>query len=959
MALTFTTVQDLKQAGIAILVKASTDVDNAVNCIFTDNKHSTASNSLDHTIISVEKMNADASGVMIYLSDTQYNKLTVGDTVVLTISTQDGTNGLVQKTLQGLEYKRAIPFSITSIVDGYETVHVTIQLNKTIYDQNSEAVDGYYPSVTLSQGGTVLENNCGVTYGAPTPTGEVTITIGNPGANTPLPTGQYEVGISVNNNIGAFHESVFVDVTSDPNTVEAVSFNTFDVCGGMFQLEYGAKDYSGYTTLKVYASFSQKDNLDVSGTIKVADICGVTFDAPVEWLMPESIKNVLTSLDVSGAYDTEKFEVQFWIEGNADTTDNDVDDSRPHIGAKTTSKYWLDKQLSAPTLSLDDINWISGVQIVQVVEAGSFNNYTVSYDLSGNKSNDTMDACGATVNSSAFKSYSYSDLEPVNGNYKELSVSVERPEINNLDAINPPMNKSTAATINWLKAIKSATAPVVTFTDITSSSDGSIEFALIEASANTELFGTLMAGESPIDSIIESIPASGTTVVTFEAVPPATLEAGIKYTMNAYSRFDLSNYDGRYKVLNGGLPHLLSAAISASKFFTLPPTMVLTVRPNASDELKIVRMTGDANANNIERLVVYAKDVDGQVLESKLTVGDDFADTCGNTILNTGGNVDNFNTSFIQDFEFATTISIDSSGGMFLLGIIDTPDEVDAILVDKEATAQVGAFNNAVIEYDAGVIKYDATLDASTNFATDYTYNAENDSFNAWTSSGEKLSQLLVDTCGTLLGAKSVDGSDLNVADLSSALALETLKRDAMVQTLDSMDSTIIQWNTDIPAANASETDKASHTNTELTHKVFSVSGEVIVEDASGVLSVPNFGHTSANLTVKYGDYATLVGIQGDLVTDATVLYDAAVVKKNELVATKNALIADDATPGSILYAADKVSTASSARASRKGDLVVAASIAYAALYGVGGTITVPTNGFLKTLNEKRTALGN
>ena len=263
MSLTFETVQDLNQAGIAIRVKANASggvVTNAVNCSFTDNKHNEQIKSLDLTTITAEKMNnSDASGVTIYLSESAYETLSVGDTVVLTVTTH--YNGaLVQKTLQPIVYKRAIPFTTSGVVDGFETVHVTIQLNKTIYDQNARPVDGYYPSVTLSQNGSVLTGDYDVQYGAPSSTGEVKITIGNPVASKPLPAGHYEVGINVNNNIGAFHESVFVDVTSDPNNVEATSFNTFDVSGGMFQLEYGAKDYSGYTDLKVRASFSQKDN---------------------------------------------------------------------------------------------------------------------------------------------------------------------------------------------------------------------------------------------------------------------------------------------------------------------------------------------------------------------------------------------------------------------------------------------------------------------------------------------------------------------------------------------------------------------------------------------------------------------------------------------------------------------------------------------------------------------------
>lgn len=923
MVLTFTTVQDLNQAGIAILVKASVNVTNAVNCIFTDNKHTEHTKSLDHTLIPVSKMN-HPDGVTIYLSDAAYDTLSVGDTVVLTISTYEN-GALVQHTLQPIEYKRAIPFTTSSVVDGFETVHVTIQLNKTIYDQNARPVDGYYPSVTLSQNGSVLMGDYDVRYGAPSSTGEVKITIGNPVASKPLPAGHYEVGINVNNNIGAFHESVFVDVTSDPNNVEATSFNTFDVSGGMFQLEYGAKDYSGYTDLKVRASFSQKDNSSVlhdSVWTVAEDICGVIFDAPVEWLMPDDVKDALNALNVNGAYDTEKFEVKFWIEGTADTTDDNVVNGRLHIGAKTTSKYWLDSKLITPTLSLDAIDWISGEQTMEVVEDGSFNNYTVYYDLSGSNgsaSNAVMnDACGTTMEAKAEISYGYSQLLPnAAGDYKSLHVRVERPEINHLDAISPPMNKSDSIYIDYLKAVKRAAAPeVVEFTPITVAHDGSIEFAYIEASANTDIFGYLQNGVDvsghPIvlDSASESIPApdASNAVISFNN----DLLSGTKYVMNAYSRFNLSSFNAKYRELNETKKrdgtgvgefsdnYLLSAKTSDSNFFTEPPTFELFVRPTGhTNKLSTVRMHGESKGNNIKKMIVFVKDVCGQVLESELVVEVGQEDTCGNVVLNSGGHVDNFNTKFIQDFVFDEPVSIGIDGDMFLLGIIDTPNEVDAIGYDQTANPNTTALNTAINAYDAGVVAYNTAVDVSTNYLTNVSYVEIDDELKGWTASAESLGLLLVDTCANIMGDESVSGSNLNVAALLAVSNAETQDSSAMTQTASRMNTAILAWGTAYAAA-ATADKPGLKSSPVLTYTVFTASGETAFALSVAEIAVPNAGYSTINLEKTYEDYVKLVTAQETIKHTAHVAWNQSRLANEALKAKVDTLNGAATVVGSI-----------------------------------------------------------
>jgi hypothetical protein len=893
-------------------------------------------------MISAASMNAATAlgeGIMVYLSATQYETLSNGSKVILTIL----STGCTKLVKQQLTYKQVIPFEIVSVVDGLEQADVILQLDADIHDQNK---DGFAIDVSVSQGGKVLEDDFGLFKALNNivvpETAIVKFQIGDPHGNSPLPNGEYEIGFTVSNDIGSVSKSVIVIVTSTPSTVEATSFNTFaEPSGCLFQLEYGDKNYSNYTNLKVMASFTQKDNSSVpSASILVADICGATFntidtDAPLEWLMPDSIKTTLNALDVDGAYDAEKFEVQFWIAGDADLTDDDVDNARNHVGAKSSSKFWLDAKLNTPTLSLHDIDWTSGEQIIEVVEDGSFNNYAVYYDLSGSNGsasnavmNDASGSSGATMEAKAEISYTYSQLLPnAAGEYKSLYVHVERPEINNLDAITPPMNKSDSASIDYLKAVKRAAAPeVVDFTPLTVDHDGSIEFAYIEASANTDLFGYLQNGVDvsghPIvlASGYESIPApdASNAVISFDD----DLSSGTKYIMNAYSRFDLSSFNAKYRELNETKKsendaigefndnYLLSAKTSDSNFFTEPPTFSLTVRPTGhTNKLSTVRMHGESKGNNIKKMMVFAKDVCGQVLESEVLVGADHEDSCGNVVLNTGGHVDNFNTSFIQDFVFDEPVSIGIDGDMFLLGIIDTPNEVDAIDYDQSANALTTALNTAINEYDAGVVAYNAAVDVSTNYLTDVSYVEFDDELKGWTASAESLETLLVDTCNNIMGGEDIANSNLNVAALLALSNATIQDSSGMLQTAASMNAAITQWGVDVSGATPAAA-AALKSHPTLTYTVFTASGETAFAQSAAEINVPIQGYSTINLANTYNDYVDLVTAQQAIQHTAHVEWNLARVANISLKAKVTTLTGLASVAGSIKEAkAEKVNS--------------------------------------------------
>jgi len=956
-------------AGVAVQVTINSTVGSSVHCVFTDAIHN-SSTDIDSTIISTKQIQntaVDASGkkvFTVYLSQAAYDALPDGNKKVNFKATTGTGAGKKSAVLGPLTYLQTIPFTVESIIDGVEKAHVTLQLDNERYLANSAE---YAVFATVYQDGLIkvdeqgVEIDYGIIYSDPSSTGEVEITIGGTGNNR-LPVGTYEIAVTVSNSIGSVTRSATVIVSTDPANVEATSFNTFDVSGAMFQLEYGPKDYSGYSSdLTLYGIITQTGNnsTDLGVTLTIADICGVTFNesAPSEFIMDASSLAALTPIDVDGGYDGEKFKIELWLEGQDAS-------GTLYQGPKTTSSFWLDQKLATPTVALDAINWDTGAQTTSITADGSFNSYEVVCDLSGSVHSVIMDVSG---NEKAYAShtYSYNTLLPVsNGDYKELSVHVQRPEINHLDASNPPLNKSDIATLDYLKAIKRAGQPLVYFTDITQTSDGSVEFAYIEASANTDLYAELGSSSvsdefNLIDSSFGEIPDADASNVIFNFI--ATLVGGTKYIMNAYSRFDMAaaGYDSVYSTLNNNSNLLLSRPSTIAQFFTDPPTMTMTVIPTGdTNSLSTVRMVGEANGNNISRLLMYAKDVSGQVLESSTVIGPNFVDTCGNVILNLGSNVNNFNTSFIQDFVFTETISIDQTGGMFLLGIVDTPNQVDAILVEQTVNALTTDHNNAINAYNTGVVAHNIAVDACNNPLSDADYAVADALYTAWTASGEALEQLLIDTCGTVLAGTNTVGSDNNVTDLSGISVNEALLHSAMGQTADSISSNIISWTTNYDSATPSE--KSNLRITPITYEEYEVSGNTFTTTITEIPIPPiltSGGYSTTYLLQYFSDYMVTVTNQANISQTATAAYNAAVIENNILKGIIDTINGTGA--GSLSYAVTQAVAAETNRTARMTVLQGGAVSTKTALVGTG-TVQAPSDGSLvKAMNDTRAALSN
>ncbi|MDA9072762.1 hypothetical protein N9K75_02685, partial [bacterium] len=273
------------------------------------------------------------------------------------------------------------------------------------------------------------------------------------------------------------------------------------------------------------------------------------------------------------------------------------------------------------------------------------------------------------------------------------------------------------------------------------------------------------------------------------------------------------------------------------------------------------------------KMMVFVKDVSGQVLEKSIEIGDGFTDTCGTVVLNSGSHVDNFNTSFIQDFEFDEPISIGIEGDMFLLGIIDTPNEVDAIGFDQEANSLTTALNTAINAYDAGVVAYNTAVDVSTNYLTDASYVEFDDELKGWTASAESLGLLLVDTCANIMGDESVYGSNLNVAALLAVSNAETQDSSAMTQTASRMNTAILAWGSAYAAA-ATADKPGLKSSPVLTYTVFTASGETAFAQSVAEIAVPNAGYSTINLEKTYDDYVKLVTAQETIKHTAHVAWN-------------------------------------------------------------------------------------
>ena len=293
-----------------------------------------------------------------------------------------------------------------------------------------------------------------------------------------------------------------------------------------------------------------------------------------------------------------------------------------------------------------------------------------------------------------------------------------------------------------LKAIKRAESPTAEITVDLTEPDVEFKFTSLPDLSYTDVYAvvksyngsTIVYGNSSRDT-------SGNATIT---LTHGNLVAGARYIGSAHTRYDMDSagFNTRYKALNSNSQYLLSIAQSTQFVYSSQPTLALYVRPTdaSSNELRVVRMTGEMNGNDVVELICYAKDVCGNVMEKRLAVDASSRDSCGNNI--SGSTWSDFADAYDHDFTFDKAVEV--INGMFVVGIVDTANALDAITVKQTAHADATDFANAAADYNAALAAYNAALDASNNKLLDETYYELYTTYNNLEISYNELSANLI-----------------------------------------------------------------------------------------------------------------------------------------------------------------------------------------------------------------------
>lgn len=521
---------------------------------------------------------------------------------------------------------------------------------------------------------------------------------------------QYELSVGLENAFGVemSHTSLKVMPSFNPSTVSIVSFDSLDPSGGRFTFNCAAFDYSRYSALKLKGKMAQGLN---GGEAFEIDICGNS-------LMPSVNKSttIVYNKPLSSSITQGKFDIEVSIVGTI-AIDASGLVQREYSGVKTTKTYIQDENMSAPVVTLSEIDWVSGTQKVKAVLDGSFANVTFSFDLSGSISSTTMyDMCGTTLKMTAIKEYSYSELSNYRNGVK-VSVRASRPELNG--GATPSVTQKVELA-DALKAIKRAPAPVVNIDLQYGNKAGAIlKFANIDASF-TSLLGEITLGDVVKVSEVDE-DASGAVM----DLSGDSLVSGTRYLVAGYSRLNLTSagYANHYKTLNKNDAELRSIATSSQYVYTGAPTIKISYRPRdaSTNVLNTLRIEGDKKGNNVNQIMAIARDVSGQIQQATLIVSANTTDSCGNRLFQTdlADRVGNYT----HDFTFAKQLDISET--QFAFGLLDTPTALDAVtttVAEVDAT-RASTFVTAVNEYNVALSAYNVALDASNNPTTDKDYN--------------------------------------------------------------------------------------------------------------------------------------------------------------------------------------------------------------------------------------------
>jgi hypothetical protein len=557
---------------------------------------------------------------------------------------------------------------------------------------------------------------------------------------------EYEIQVSVENKYGESDAITLQNVMTslNPGTVSIDYFDSLDASGAIFNFTVDAYDYSDYSDLYLKLNYKVGSTAVGTETSIDVDICGVTNPAHPHANRSFKInRKAMTEANKSAIENAlganRVFTVEAKLEANIDVSGlvSGLTGNRTYTGPVVSRNYIMDQDLPDPVVTLSAVEWYAGAQTVRAVLDGCANNITFTYDLSGAESTVTSyDICGVTQKMTAHKTYNYIDL---NNEGKTVKVMASRPEANG----GASLSKSDKVELDFkLKAIKRAESPTAEITVDLTVPDVEFKFTSLPDLSYTDVYAvvksytglTLVSGDAYRDT-------SGNATIT---LTHGDLVPGARYTGSAHTRYDMESagFNTRYKTLNGNSKYLLSTAQSTQFVYSSQPTLNLYVRPTdaSSNELRVVRMTGEMNGNDVVELICYAKDVCGNVMEKRLAVDASSRDSCGNNI--SGSTLSDFADAYDHDFTFDKAVEV--SSGMFVVGIVDTANALDAITVKQSAHADATDFANAAADYNAALAAYNAALDASNNKLLDASYNELYTTYNNLEISYNELSANLI-----------------------------------------------------------------------------------------------------------------------------------------------------------------------------------------------------------------------
>ena len=506
-----------------------------------------------------------------------------------------------------------------------------------------------------------------------------------------------------------------VGYTPSNGTIE--SFDSLDVSGAKFGLKVGPHDYSTYNSLDMVLEYRQGNLVVGQETISI-DICGTT-NPNLSSSQAYVFNHLMGTNNKQAIQAGNQFSTTAYLIGKHNVNGTE----QAFNGRSQTRTFWMDQNMSAPVVTLDAIDWVDGTQTIKAVFDGCFNNVTFSFDLSGSVSDVTSyDICGATQKMTVIKEYNYSEIGAVG---KAIKVKATRPELNGAASVS--VSPNTALGFN-LKQIKRAAAPTVSTGAVDRvASTVTFTFSAIPDVSFSDVYADISgATEYVSGASVRDISGNATIVLD------ANFDAGT-YNTGGYTRYDLqlAQYNARYIQLNNNQNKLLSAKNGSSFSFTGVPTITLSVRPASANGtlLNVVRLSGDMNANNVQKILCIARDVSGDLVQRELAVDANTVDSCGNNL--SGSTVEDNARQYAHDFVFPK--EIDLGANMFLLGIVDTPSSFDAIeiktdvnLVSTSPDVAAVAFKEAVINSSAATLAYNAALDLSNNPTNNTEYNTLN-----------------------------------------------------------------------------------------------------------------------------------------------------------------------------------------------------------------------------------------